>query len=421
MWHVDDGALHAYLDGALDEYPAAEASRVREHLEACAECAGRLAQERRVRDEAHDILGLAAPDVAVPTLEELRAYVRAQAPERTITSVRLYRLSWAASVVLALGTGWLLRGGVPPTVTASQAAFDAESPSAARDAAEGRAQPAASSELDASARESTSEALPTAPAGAAPAAAATPGSAPAEAESFADARGQASPARSELAERVDEVQPSGGAGARFAEPTAVADLDAAAAKVDDVVADAVAGGARRVAAEPSAVPAPATPEVALSASADRLRQDATARDGQPAQRSAEQRLTTAISQAPPPAAAVAGGAPALGRAANADEPSATFQPADTVSLVVPGLEVLDVLRVGEGTTFTGMRALQRLPEGDTLETVHLPEGVDPASLPPLRVGWSEIARPRGSGWIVMRAPLPETTLIDLLQRLEGGR
>ena len=33
MSHVDDGALHAYLDGALEEYPIAEARRVREHLE----------------------------------------------------------------------------------------------------------------------------------------------------------------------------------------------------------------------------------------------------------------------------------------------------------------------------------------------------------------------------------------------------
>jgi hypothetical protein len=95
--------------------------------------------------------------------------------------------------------------------------------------------------------------------------------------------------------------------------------------------------------------------------------------------------------------------------------------AETVSLVVPGLEVLDVLPVGQSTTFAGMRALQRLQTGDTLELFHLPEGIDPASLPPLRQGWSELVRPRGSGWLVMRARAPEATLLELLQRLESGR
>ena len=42
MSHIDEGALHAYLDGALDSYPAAEATRIREHLESCAACAARL-------------------------------------------------------------------------------------------------------------------------------------------------------------------------------------------------------------------------------------------------------------------------------------------------------------------------------------------------------------------------------------------
>jgi len=94
---------------------------------------------------------------------------------------------------------------------------------------------------------------------------------------------------------------------------------------------------------------------------------------------------------------------------------------ETVSLVVPGLEVLDVLPVGEGTTFAGMRALQRLQSGDTLELVHLPETVSPASLPALRVGWNELVRQRGAGWLVMRAPLSEEALGELLQRLEAGR
>jgi hypothetical protein len=94
---------------------------------------------------------------------------------------------------------------------------------------------------------------------------------------------------------------------------------------------------------------------------------------------------------------------------------------DSVSLVVPGLEVLDVLPVGQGTTFAGMRALQRLESGDTLELVHLPGGVDPSLLPALRLGWNELRVPRGAGWLVMRAPVSERYLTELLQRLEAGR
>jgi hypothetical protein len=127
----------------------------------------------------------------------------------------------------------------------------------------------------------------------------------------------------------------------------------------------------------------------------------------------EQRLTSAITPAAPLEPLGAAG----GRSASADLPGGD----ESTALVVPGLEVLGVLPVGQGTTFAGMRALQRLETGDTLEIVHLSEGVDPASLPPLREGWRELALPRGSGWLVMRAPVTEAALLDLLQRLETGR
>jgi hypothetical protein len=111
MSHVDKGALHAYLDGSLDEYPQAEAERVREHLDGCAVCAEMLEAERKVRADAEAMLALAVPDVDLPSLEELRAYVKRTRPIRQTASVRIYRMGWAASVVLALGTGWMLRGG----------------------------------------------------------------------------------------------------------------------------------------------------------------------------------------------------------------------------------------------------------------------------------------------------------------------
>ena len=111
MSHVDEGALHAYLDGALDEYPAADARRIRDHLDSCAHCAERLEVERSLRTDAHAMLGMAAPSVELPSFEELRAYVERTRPTPSRVSVRITRLSWAASVMLALGVGWTLRGG----------------------------------------------------------------------------------------------------------------------------------------------------------------------------------------------------------------------------------------------------------------------------------------------------------------------
>lgn len=94
---------------------------------------------------------------------------------------------------------------------------------------------------------------------------------------------------------------------------------------------------------------------------------------------------------------------------------------DSVSLVVPGLEVLDVLPVGQGTAFAGVRALQRLENGDTLEIVHLPEGIPPSLLAPRAPGQNEIVLQRAAGWLVMRARVSEPYLLELLQRLEAGR
>src|SRR5690606_7401652 len=117
MSHVHEGALHAYLDGALDELPDGEARRVRMHLERCETCRQRLERERAVRSEAEAILADARPSIDLPTLEELRLLAgsgpgREERPHRT----RLRRLGWAASVALAVGTGWMLRGTEPVRV-----------------------------------------------------------------------------------------------------------------------------------------------------------------------------------------------------------------------------------------------------------------------------------------------------------------
>jgi hypothetical protein len=390
MSHVDEGALHAYLDGALDEYPAAEAIRIREHVETCAVCADALAAERKVREEAHAILGLAAPRVETPTFEELRAYVRASRPGRTVISVRLYRLGWAASVVLALGTGWLLRGGRAVPIAPLERAGDAlPVPASEREesALQEQTLPQEPSATDAVELQSVEER--DAPSGAAP---------PVEPMRVTVDRGTVEPQGAPPA-----PSPQGAQG--LAEPLADA------RRLDDGAAAAGGLGTAVGAAAPAAPPTIGTAAPPPSAARVAERIDSAARVNQPERRVAQQDqvVTSAIS-------ADAAAPSQRQRAAN-EQAIQDEEP----SLVIPGLEVLDVLPVGQGTTFAGMRALQRLETGDTLELVHLPAGIDPSFLPPLRPGDAQLVLQRGAGWLVMRAPVSERYLEELLQRLEGGR
>jgi anti-sigma factor RsiW len=96
MPHIDDGALHAYLDGALTEYPVAEAERIRGHLADCAVCQERLEDARTIRDQAASILGGAIPSVEAPAFEDLRSWAQAGVPSSATGANRLRRMGWAA-------------------------------------------------------------------------------------------------------------------------------------------------------------------------------------------------------------------------------------------------------------------------------------------------------------------------------------
>jgi hypothetical protein len=129
MSHVDEGQLHAYLDGALGSADAR--AQVEDHLRLCADCRSRLDAARRDREEAGQILALLDPgEVRVPPMEELQRDRRGEGrgepgsgrrggPARGAGSRRSgpavpLRLAWAASVLLALGGGWMLRSAVLP-------------------------------------------------------------------------------------------------------------------------------------------------------------------------------------------------------------------------------------------------------------------------------------------------------------------
>ena len=115
MSHVDDGTLHAYLDGELSP---AEVQGVEAHLAQCPACRGRLDEERALITRAGELLALAAPpDRELPPFRAgdvkplTRLWWRVRLP-----------LAWAATVVVALGIGTYLGRGVeqvPQAPTAS--------------------------------------------------------------------------------------------------------------------------------------------------------------------------------------------------------------------------------------------------------------------------------------------------------------
>src|SRR5947209_5681275 len=115
--HVDDGQLHAYLDGEL---PQAEAWRLEAHLGECPACRGRLEEQRALIARAGELLALAAPPARdVPPFPSRPG--DAQPPPPARWPARL-PLAWAATVMLALAAGWYLRGEPPIAALAAPAA-----------------------------------------------------------------------------------------------------------------------------------------------------------------------------------------------------------------------------------------------------------------------------------------------------------
>ncbi len=145
MSHVDDGTLHAYLDGELTPV---ESERLDAHLAACLACRARLEEERALIERASKLLSRAVPPTperAAPPLHELRR-------PRVAWRLRM-PIAWAATVLMAVGLGWLLRG--PTTVL--QSASDSRNSTLS-------AQPSAEAPPEAPALDSRLSATPTRPA-----------------------------------------------------------------------------------------------------------------------------------------------------------------------------------------------------------------------------------------------------------------
>ena len=137
MQHLDDGTIHALLDGELS---TEEAEALSEHVRYCAACADRLAEERLIQSEAERMIAeLDAPAPAAAAadgpvaagneaLEPPLAPDQPQysgppvvlIPERDYQRSRIPRLlGWAATLIVAAGAGWfasMSRQSAPPPV-----------------------------------------------------------------------------------------------------------------------------------------------------------------------------------------------------------------------------------------------------------------------------------------------------------------
>jgi len=131
MSHVDDGTLHAYLDGELSP---PEAQAIEAHAAQCPACRTRLEEERALIARAGELLAQAAPpDREVPPFRPGDV----KPPPRVWWQVRT-PLAWAATIALALGIGtYVGERGVPqleptaperPIIIADQLARSAPAP-----------------------------------------------------------------------------------------------------------------------------------------------------------------------------------------------------------------------------------------------------------------------------------------------------
>jgi predicted anti-sigma-YlaC factor YlaD len=129
MSHLDDGTLHALLDG---EIPSTELSEVQAHLAACAECRTRLEQERLLVGEALDLVQMVEVPEVAPALAaaaQPAASLDAAARSNRVKRTNWTRgLAWAASMIGAVGLGYAARGIVAPSGAAPHALNESAQP-----------------------------------------------------------------------------------------------------------------------------------------------------------------------------------------------------------------------------------------------------------------------------------------------------
>ncbi|MEO5510056.1 MAG: hypothetical protein ABIV28_05955 [Longimicrobiales bacterium] len=144
MQHIDEAMLHEYLDRSGETDTALDA--VETHLASCGACRAKLDEAIALRAAAGDILRAASPVTRVmPPFAEIAARSGADSSARVAPLMvkkrsRTRDLAWAATVVLALGAGWIAKSmygsdvAVEVAATPKQNAADAAVPPATQPA-----------------------------------------------------------------------------------------------------------------------------------------------------------------------------------------------------------------------------------------------------------------------------------------------
>ena len=387
MSHIPDGLLHAYLDGALDHLGEGESAEVRAHLDACADCRARLEGERELREAAGALLSDADPGVpAMPSFEELRR--RARDTSRTVAQPTTPDVDTSPPGHKPRSGGPSRNWGLAWAATillslglgwAGRGLWSVES---------AQMQVAAPAETQAFAPERGQES--------AAATTQTP-----LARLREDAEGTASARLDQVADRPEVAEP--------VQVLAVAESEEAQRPPPGDVSESLAQLRTNIA---RSVPAESLDDVGMRAAAGAA-QEARRRVGDD---------EPFLADAAAPAAA-----PAMELTEELD------RDANREPLAVPNLAILSIQPDPGVPGQPGVRILQRLHQGDTLELRYFgllggsearlgtSEGVKipmkDLPNPPLEPGWNQVILQRGSGWLVARAPMTQESLEFLLRLL----
>ncbi|MEO8200236.1 MAG: zf-HC2 domain-containing protein [Gemmatimonadota bacterium] len=102
MQHIPEDELHAYLDQALSRSQCVE---IESHLAACPRCQAQRDGIAALRDRTTALLNVLAPPISLPPSFET---IRNRAVGVQAVRQRTFRTGiWAASVVAAIGLGWM--------------------------------------------------------------------------------------------------------------------------------------------------------------------------------------------------------------------------------------------------------------------------------------------------------------------------
>jgi hypothetical protein len=384
MRHITDGELHIYLDGALDLLDESRGEDIREHLTHCPVCRERLQDEEQLRTRAQELLRDPPVEAGpLPAFEELRARADLGVPEGISEGEESepptkYRgplqglpLAWAATIVLALGVGWM--GGqvnrfMPAGFSARIPAMDADALTAP-----GGEAPVVSEEED-----------PSAPI-------VDPGTgelevaeAQGEIASRAEGAGEGPPMETPSAKVVALTEPEEGLRGE-----AEGVMASAARQRTDSIGS--------VSAPPSLI---AEPTADLS-ELERREVAATAPPGGEVADSLSSEGSSLV-------------VPGLEVLSMAWEDWFPGERALHIRQLLPMGDTLELRYLGMLIGMDPEGRPKRIP-GVLQESLRLDKPLSPvvmqASLPP---GWNQVVMPLGNGWLVARAPLPEATIRALV-------